>query len=182
MTRIQQLLLAAGVVLAAVIAFAMLRSAQATPVKAPPPVDRTVAHVVFGSDVVRSGAALTFTVHNPTRAPFAYGVGGGVDRWNGTGWERAYYLGPGTDEHGAARQLVPAGQNFFVSAVGLIAPAQGVGSAEEVWLEGMPEGWYRLSVTSVIAGSETPITPAPTPAHDGPVAYGIFRVTPRGWW
>lgn len=88
---------------------------------------------------------LVAVVVNPSDRPFHYGVAGTFDRADGDGWVRAGGFASSLDFWGGFGRLVAPGENMFVPAIGLGAPAGGIGQAEYIRLGELPAGRFRLS-------------------------------------
>jgi hypothetical protein len=185
MTRTRTLLLAVAAAVAAILAVAVVRVADAdqrrgapSELSAPPEaVNQSEPYLALDAPSVAPRGLLGFVLRNPTSAEVLYGLGSAIDRWDGAGWRPAYLAEAVPETWNSEGKLVPAGQELPVRALGLVAPMHGDGQRQWVRLNGLRPGWYRLAVTATVPGSEAPGTPSPTPAHDGPTAYGIFQVT-----
>jgi hypothetical protein len=185
MTRTRTILLAVAAGLAAIVVVTVVRVAAADEPPAAPSgpaaplteVDPARPYLALDAGSVGPRGRLGFVLRNPTGADVLYGLGSAIDRWDGVGWRSAYLAEAVPETWNSEGALVSAGQDLQVRAIGLIASAHADGVRQVVRLDGLDAGWYRLAVTSTIPGSQAPGVPSPTPAHDGPTAYGVFRVT-----
>jgi hypothetical protein len=100
-------------------------------------------------------------VVNTTGKTISYGVLGTFQRWTGTAWTSPQAWSTSLDQWGGFP--VAGGSSVSVFAIGLGAPAHGVGPVQYFSVPALSEGWYRVGYP----GGKTQ-----------PVAYGIIRVTP----
>lgn len=78
--------------------------------------------------------ALVAVVVNPSDSLFHYGVAGTVERAEADGWTPAGSFASSQAGWGRFGRLVAPGQRMMVRAIGLGAPAGGVGEAEYIRL------------------------------------------------
>lgn len=126
------------------------------PTDAPPPVDRSQAHLWLGAEEVPpDGGDLPVVIVDPTSAGDTWGVAAEVDRWDGAGWVRHDAARVCMDFWGCVGQI---GGVDAVEAIGLSAAP--VGPLTWLGTDGLDPGWYRLTQTS----------------NEGTVAAGQFEV------
>ena len=95
--------------------------------------------------VPSGGAQLAAAVVNPTEVPFSYGVLGTFEHWSDGRWTRAGSWVTALDHWGSFPEIAPDGRPVIVPAIGLGAPAHGLGPVEYFSLPPLAEGWYRVS-------------------------------------
>jgi hypothetical protein len=132
--------------------------------------------------VPRDGHVLAAAVLNPTDDDATFGVGGMLDRWDGSSWAAHRQVGFCISEWRCGNHLDPLDAEVARPAIGLAAPPHGVSTLLTVRIEGLELGWYRLRIDTTAgmtaAGSFEVVDDAPGLAPDGPTADVALLVDP----
>jgi hypothetical protein len=112
--------------------------------------------------VSTTGAELAAAVVNPTESSIDYGALGSFERWNEEAWIRVGSWVTSLDHWGGFPTIAPEGQGVAIPAIGISAPAHGIGAVEYFSLPPLPEGVYRVSHSAAAFGIIRVIADAPT--------------------
>ncbi len=139
----------------------------------PPPVDARRPHLVFGpAHVSQSGSEVALSVANPTDKDVRYGVGGTVDRWNGSRWLPFRYFVPANAGWDGAGRLDPLTGGGLVFQVAVTARAHLNGPVWWVAVRGLTSGFYRFTndgIPGVLEVSDRSSVYPPTLPGSGPI-------------
>lgn len=135
---------------------------------APPPIDRSAAHLWLSAEAVPpEGADLAVVIVDPTSSGDTWGVAAEAERWDGAGWQPVDDARLCMDFWGCVGQI---GGVDGVEGIGLTASPVG----PLTWIDTgeLAPGWYRLTQTSnegTVAAGQFEVradAPASPPAED----------------
>ena len=139
-------------------------SNPAPPIPAPPPGAPGPGSAVslwLSADRVPPGSVdVVGVLVNRSDRDLTFGVGAGVERWNGERWAQLGWLTMCLDHWHCTAKVEGSAGARIVPSIGLVPTVDSPGPAERFTTAGFEPGWYRITQT----------------ANDGTVAVGVLQV------